>query len=667
MKTKENMKIQNKKTQATVFIVMGLVLLIAIGLFAYLQKIPIAKKEFVPAEAEPVKKYVEDCISGIAKEGIILLGSQSGYTEIPFDIEADPNTRISIGGQFNVPFWHIKGRNKIPPLKKSDGQNSIEEQLQKYIDARIYDCTENFSAFNKTFEITALSSFSSDVAITQDAVFVAADYKIQLKDKVSRKETRILRYSAEVPAQLSRVYSLAKDIMDSENENLFMENVTLDLMAINPNIPFTDLRFECKPLEWKLSDIKKEIQTALETQIPRIRFRNTNYLPFIYPDEVYQRFRAYSMEDIINGKIPSETPPEDAYEYFHYLIPVSKYNYDDLRAAVKYSGEFGLSVNARPNDNGILKSYYGQGAESYLRFLCINVYHFTYDVSYPVLVTIYDEKSFNGEGYTFNFAFPVLINHNQGDRTARGISVFEAPVPFTGYCQDLSEKKYDIRAFGTVGGFTNVELKDVNISYNCLKFQCSLGKVEYDPDCGCRRLVIGLPESCRGGFVSAGKDGYLGKEQQVADAEEETGNININIKKLRPFNIEVLKHLSTGGIEQLGEFDTVLMKVESPENDYVTYVQFGFNQSENVTLIEDDATYSFEIMLIDTRNDRLLGGYITTATIPYLELADKESIMFNVYEQIPHPSLTDVNEQYALLNYLRTNEDYQKSLRPVFK
>ncbi|HLD89018.1 MAG TPA: hypothetical protein VI894_02315 [Candidatus Nanoarchaeia archaeon] len=662
------MTYQKKQAQATIFIVMGLVLLIALGLFVYLQGIPIAKKEFVPAEAEPVKKYVEDCISGVAKQGVLIAGAQSGYIEIPFDIEVDSNTHISFGGGvFKVPFWFIKGRNKIPPLKKTEGKNSIEEQLQDYIDANIRDCIGNLSVFERIFEIKELSNFSSDVAITKETVFVSADYRIQLKDKSNQKETRITKYSAEIPARLERVYSLAKDIMDSENENLFMENITLDLMALNPNIPFTDLRFECKPLEWKLSDIKNDVQTALETQIPRIRFRNTNYLPFIYPDEAYQKFKAYSMEDIINGKIPSEVPPEDAYEYFHYLITVSKYNYDDLHAAVKYSKEFGLNINARPNDNGILRSYYGEGVESYLKFLCINVYHFTYDVAYPVMITIYDDKSFSGEGFSFNFAFPVIINHNQGDRTTRGISAFEAPVPFTGYCQDLSEKKYDVRVLGTVGGFTNVEIKDVNVSFNCLKFRCSLGTVDYDPDCDCRRLVTGLPESCRGGFVGAEKAGYLGSEKQVADAEEETGNINLGIKRLKPFNINVVKHLSTGSSEQMSDFDIALIKAESRENDYTTYVQIEFNQAENITLIEDDATYSFEIMLIDSRNERLLGGYISDVTIPYLELADKNDVVFSVYEQIPHPSLTDVNEQYNLLNYLKTNEDYKKNLRPAFR
>ena len=75
-----------------------------------------------------------------------------------------------------------------------------------------------------------------------------------------------------------------------------------------------------------------------------------------------------------------------------------------------------MYLTARPSDGVKLQSNLGHGNRDYLSFICVNAYHFTYDVTYPLLVSITDPDAFKGDGYTFRFSFPVIIDHNEGKR-----------------------------------------------------------------------------------------------------------------------------------------------------------------------------------------------------------------------------------------------------------
>src|SRR3989338_4532142 len=109
--------------------------------------------------------------------------------------------------------------------------------------------------------------------------------------------------------------------------------------------------------------------------------------------------------------------PADRYDYFHYLWDMGAPE-SNLKIHFAYNPAWEMHINAHPNSNGVLSSNAITQFPQWLRLLCINQYHFTYDIIYPVMVTLNDDKSYNGQGYNFRFAFPVIIHGNKPDRVS---------------------------------------------------------------------------------------------------------------------------------------------------------------------------------------------------------------------------------------------------------
>ncbi len=517
-----------KKAQVTVFIIIGIVLLIVAAIFIYIQE---NRTYIEPALIEPnlmpIKNYVEDCISITSEDAIGLLGAQGGYIEIPEEISNEKYAYIKVdeNGLFKIPFWYYNGISRIPSIE------FMENQISEYVTENIKNCIQEFTAFENNFDIKEIKKLNTKTSIKESSVLVEVDYPIMIKDKGKGKASYVRQFSKNVPVGLKQAYDLGVKIMQQENKDLYFEDITLELMTMNNEIPFTGMEFTCKQKKWFLSEIKEQIQNMLYYNIPQIRVANTNHIPFLADDEIYEQLKKTSLEDITKGEKPKIKAPDDAYEYNHYLWNVKTKDVD-LTAAFSYLPDFGINIEARPSENGILKSGVGRGPTNYLKFMCMNFYHFTYDLWYPIEVMIRDDEAFSNKGFVFRFGFPVLIDHNQGRRVDFGRSLFTSIIPeYKEECTQLDGEIYDIRALGIEEGIQGIELNNVDITYNCYRTSCKLGTTKADQ--GVYRLRTQLPSNCAHGILEAEKESYLKGETQVLDEK----NIEISMRKLKEFGL----------------------------------------------------------------------------------------------------------------------------------
>lgn len=642
-----------KRAQISMFIAVGIILLLTVSLYYASNQGLFEPKSNFPQEASSVGRFVEACLRDVGKQAVVLMGLQSGYINIPEDIQKDENLRITLGA-LTIPFWHIKGRERIPKIE------DMEKELEQEIKENLGLCINDFQNVEDDFEVQVIKDAEIDVRIAKDDVKIIADYVLDVNNKNLKKTSRINRFVVTLPVKLKQAYELASEIMRKENSEMIFENITLDLVSLNPRVPFTGIEFQCSPLSWKLKDIRNDIMNTLYYNLPKVRFKNTNYPAFIEEESAYQKLRGYSQEDVLSGNYPKNIP-EDSYDYFHHFLTTENL-YPELQVAVNYQKVFGMNLVASPSDNGVLKANYGEGTEKYLQFLCINVYHFTYDIVYPLEITIFDPESFNGEGFIFNFAFPVQIKSNAGNRNVYIPTVFEQPVPYTGYCDNLGQEYYDIRAVGGVPFLdSKLPLKDVNITYNCLKFQCKLGVIETDPECGnCRRLYTPLPTSGQHCFLQAEKAGYVSQELQVLDSTE----ITFEMQRTREVELEVVKHVKDPEAPEteLEEFEIALIMLEGLESSFVSYADFMANESSTIQIIDGSAKYNVSIVVFDTRNNRFLGGYKSEWN---KDLSAARKVKFHVIEVRPTP--INVQEQFQALNFIETNKEYKQALKPEVK
>ncbi len=636
-----------KRGQITVFVIVGILVILGFLLFFYLrERTTIFTPEVVvPQEIAPIKRYVESCMQDIGEKAVIMLGMQSGYVEIPEEIAMNPQAYINVGGPIKLPYWYLNGIDISPTLA------NMQSQISDYVSKNLKDCLKNFSDFDE-FIIEEKGEIRTKTVIAEEDVIITTDYLLVIKNRKGDKITEWSLYTTSVPVRLKKIYRLAKGIMNAENKDMFLEKTTIDLMALDPEIPFTDLVFSCKRLEWSKLEVEQDVKELLYYNLPKIRIDKTDYIPFLYDPVIYKKFQKI---DIEKDPMPKDIP-EDIYEYNHFFwAPVSE-NFDDMKAGIRYIKDWGLQLEARPSDGDVMKSNMVEGMPKYLSMFCINIYHFTYDLIYPVEIAIRDEKSFNNNGYVFRFAFPVLINHNQGDRSDFGITKLTT-YQDTGFCNELTKEDYIISAKDSR---TKRDLNNVSISFNCIKYQCNLGFTK--PEANRYRLKTKLPSACINGIIIAEKKGFLRAEQQVIEKD-----VLVMMDPLKSFDFSVIKVKVDENNEQadssdLGNNEKAAIYIKSLNKSHDVFATYPAEEGmEEINLIGNDNDYYLEIFLM--KGDKLTGGFKANWELSYNDIVGKDKIKFYVYDL--GVAKTD-DEKVNMVKFLNNNKN-KDELMPKFE
>jgi len=539
------MNARDKKGQITIFIIIALVLIIGGGVIIYLTTIKeVVKIEEIvyPQEVQTISNYVTQCAQDAAKEAIIILGSQGGFIEFPPEIEFERASylRMDNFGLYKIPYWVFQRKSRIPPI------DYIQFQLNGFTKERTLECIDNFKAFEQQFTITPLEEMKVVSILTEGDVLFEIMYPLEIKTK--DKEFNVEKFNFFVPVRLKQIYELAVKILAAENRESFFENTTIDIMASDPDIPMDGMIVSCIPKQWYIPKIKESLQRNLQFNIAKTRIKNTGYPPFsqdldVYEDlgEVYEDMIDDFSKGMSDYKEKSKyvdaqkTKPVDAWEYFHLFFDVGA-DPTDLKATFEYDPRYGMDLMVKPSDGQILstKNMEGQGVIAAL--FCMRQYHFTYDVRYPIKVTIRDPRAFKGEGYNFFYSFPIFIDDNQPARAFSSSDSFPDLTDELSFCQFLGDETYEFRAQGYFAeGAPPGDIKEVTINYRCFRQSCILG--ETDAVRGVYRLVTPLPEGCTNPLIIAEKEGYLKDQKFLTDKY-----MTLNLIKLKNFTYEVVKH-----------------------------------------------------------------------------------------------------------------------------
>ncbi|MFC1728065.1 hypothetical protein ACFLZ7_01205 [Nanoarchaeota archaeon] len=610
-----------KRGQITLFIILGIVILFSVGFVLYMRETP--EFDIIPKDETPIGTYVRECIEDVGETAVKILATQGGYIEIPNDIALNPRSHLALnpGGEPIVPFWYYRGQNNIP------SREFMQNEISNYVVRAVDFCLDDFEPFKQEYEITKFANVSASTTIGESSVLIRLNYPINARDLAKGSISKLDTFGAELQVGLGRMHDLAKDLMRAENSELFFERETINLMTMNPDIPFTGMTVDCTPDVWYRSNIINQIQDVLYWNIPRIRVKSTTYQPY---------------------------RSEELYAKNHFLWDATDKKYRDLKASFRYLQDWGLEFRSRPGGE-ILRSNAGRAGTSMLRFLCFNLYHFTYDVRYPLLGMIRDDSSFNGEGLIFNFAFPVLIDHNEGNRADLPIVDSLSPELSHQFCNEVSPQTVDVRAKDY---YTLEELYHANITYSCIRYTCELGQTV--PDSNKYRLLTQLPEACSGGVLFGNAPGYL--EGFVQD--DGSGRLDIIMKPLQKFAVSFTNH-RTDDFSRTSPIDTerqqVSVHITGPEGFEEFMVYPG--EDQEIELIQGDATYNLDLIVIEDE-ERIVGGYTGKWSVKYSELINKNALNFKIAQYIPIPITVEQQADAAL--YLDENTEYKNVLRPVF-
>jgi hypothetical protein len=656
----------SKRAQVTLFIIVGLVLVIFTSLAVYISTSSNQVSETQTLERVPTSftDYIELCIENTAQEAITTLGAQGGYIQVPTFIRIDDQAFISYDprNQFGVPAWYYKGEYRIPSI------GDMETQISRYVENRLDVCLSGFEAFSD-YDVTEKTMPEATTKIADRSVFVDVSYDVDVVAKGSQVDS-FDRFTVTLPVKLGLMHELAQRIVYSEVKNTNFENELINLMSANPDVPITGMSFSGRPETWTVEEVANEIKALIFYNFQGVRFKDTDFIPFEETEGTYERYRGFDLMDYREGRLPSQEAPSDAYDFFNlYFDPndlPSDYPYEEedfsmLRTAVKFYPNNDFRIIVRPSSGNLMTSNMATFPGTEIPFP-LQVSHFTYDLDFLLELNVLDPDAFTNEQFVFKFALPVSLRKNEPDKETPAVTFYEAPVQFDNPCDSLTDDKVDVRAIGLFAGIDNMELDDVSVSYDCLKFGCYLGQT--DSDGGSYRLYTGIPDSCSGGFINLEKEGYLPARKQLIDQDL----LRIEMHKMKTFKLEVENTLSNrmGIPEPLDEEYSVIVRID-PYTYEDTIIQEITSDTTNATvdLLADEGNYFLDILLLDTEYEQVIGGYRGNLTYTYADTIGRDTLKLKVVEYSPRQIPFTAESQLAVMQYINDGL-YRSSIKPEF-
>ena len=604
--------LSNSKAQATIFIVISLIVILSGVLYFFYQRQAVEKEiEIIQPELAPIKLYIDNCIKSVAEDGLERIGLSGGYIDIPQNINNNPGAYLTTfpGAGFKIPYWWHDGLEAVPT------EEFINQQLTKHIKTELRNCINNFEPFSGKFEVNELKEAVVDVQFNENDVSVTLKYPLEIISKEGDSKALLENFNYVLPIRFKKVYELAKLIMERENKDYFLEKRTIDLYSMDTDIPTTDVEATCKTKVWQLSNIRDKLKTLLRVNLPYIRIKGTDYNPNSYVPNP-------------SGKsIYSQT-----YFQQHYIWDIDKdadKKYKNMKVSFTYDS-WPLDIYARPSQNGVLKSNSQKGTDM-LSFFCLHIWHFTYDVKYPVLVSIIDQESDKNKQYQFNFAFEVSVDHNQPNRFNTGTTLFETTADLASdeYCNEVQN---EITIF-TVNNATGEDIRDVNLTFICGRFYCDIGKTNWLSFGAAAGLTKRLPY-CVNGIIKGTKNGYAEAKSFVqTDVDGRSYVLGLNpIKEFQ--NYKIVKHLLSNPSvsNELGPNEKASIMLKGKDTGFESFAVYPREADFPLRIPNDkDATYEVNIYIVDDEN--IIGGYIGDWKVSKDALRGSDEIIFHVIEQ----------------------------------
>lgn len=547
----------------------------------------------------PLQTFIHGCLLESAKSSLMQAGIQGGYVDLPTEIRANPTLYITPfpSSPWKTPYWSRYGRSYAPSIPQ------IEQGIARLMEQDIVFCLNDFEEF-KDLEIQQISDPKITFRINENDVLVDLKYSITfLHDTQSIQTDEFVR---RFPIKLKPILDTAYAIAQAHNDDPFLARATVDLMALDGNnIPLANIDFRCQEKRWYVPNIKRRLQEdLLYYNIPRIRIQNTNHIPFRDAPQEYLKFADITIDNyeqrVRDGRIP-EPRPADLYEFQHYYWDVGLQGYKNIGASLRYLPQYPMTLDARPHENGMLSSQSAQGNAEYLSFFCLNVYKFTYDIEYPVEVTLVDADAFgSGDPFVLRFALPVTIVKNipatepVGRPTDLG---FDDAQTFCGTTYD--EPVYIF----IEDAYRNLDIHGVQILYDCGGTYCDLGTTQLADNGAEAKLTARIPSSCFGGEFIAQADHIVTARSQWDNTAQ-----NVVIPTYQIAEVPTTLHLGSrqGLPRQIVRGQVAYLTLRDDQGYTFSEV---FDGKSNAVLRLQDKPAQYNVSITVFTGDVLVGGF----------------------------------------------------------
>ncbi|MEK6950939.1 MAG: hypothetical protein AABX13_04420 [Nanoarchaeota archaeon] len=616
----------SKRAQVTLFIILGLLFLLALVLVIVFRKevITIKPEELLPTKKGKIETFISNCIADAGREALTKLGLQGGYVVVPAEIANDGSQHLKTSPITVIPYWAYGPTTNIPPLEQ------IKMQIDDYIEQHVRPCLLNTESFQREFTMVEKSAIEAETQITDAKVIFNVHWDIEIRDQAGEIITELIDHTADSPIKLKRVYETAQRIVEVEMQTMKLEDITQDLIALeHPKVPLAGFEVSCGEKEWPISKVKETIQDLLRVNVRELKVPGTDFVEF-----------------------PDTLP----YYQHHYLLDLGEdFQQPEVAVEFAYENNYPFAFDVLPRSGSLLKSNQLSGGNELLSLLCLQSWKFVYDVTYPVKVTVRDETA----DYTFTIAFTVHLRRNIPDRSDTALfrkAIFFDEVSDEEFCQNaripMTVLTYELVEEEKSGVYTRDPLDDVQLSFTCLRYTCPAGKTKYDfAAFGDAAASSANFPYCVGGILRGKKEGYKEVWERLVTQPGKMTELNlIPLHRLSAGQIKVVKHElqeqpfpSVGPAQGLKKSEVAVISLKNYKVNQAEHLPQPFHEVTIVRsaqldqktaegqkvdfLAQADFTYTLEIKVFDDEN--FVAGYTGNWTVNWEQLKKVNEIVFH--------------------------------------
>lgn len=191
-----------KKGQLTIFIILGIIILLIIGGIFYFVPKEIKNKETPRIiETESIKSYIKQCIYSTAQKAILENGRRGGYFLLPKHSTTDLFE--------NLPYYLDSEQSMFP------SNEVFAEESGEYIDTMLDLCLNDFEYFKEQGYNIDFQNSSSKVTLNSQKLII--ETTLPLKITLGEQTKEISIFKTDVPAkQFYQNIIVAKEIIQSQ-------------------------------------------------------------------------------------------------------------------------------------------------------------------------------------------------------------------------------------------------------------------------------------------------------------------------------------------------------------------------------------------------------------------------------------------------------------------
>lgn len=421
-----NLKI-NKKGQISIFIIIGAIIILgSVLFFSYnSDSIHIFSSE---KSSYKIKQFVEDCMEEETKTAVNELGLHGGWLYNPYSnmnfAKVDENKFLVKNAKgfdyfgVQIPYWYYYDdsdetfRINIPEYDTEDTY-SLKNQIKTYLDENLEkNCIKSFSSFENIYIVKyEPREINTKVIFDEDIIEVSLDLPLEIIEVNANNSEFIDTFTIREENKLKVPYYLAKDIVNAESQNSFVEFRMLNFISAYQSTtdksllpPFYDFRMVFDKQPWKVKDVEALTKQVISSEIGVIQFSETDTNVREIPKELESSefarsfYENYNKDYFENYSLVREENPSIYRQFKEYEVTPT---FD-----VFYPMYFSLS----PSYGDVVLFPKSEAILGILPFF-FTEYTSVYEITTPILFEI--KPNFENDDFVFNLVIETNIDHNK--------------------------------------------------------------------------------------------------------------------------------------------------------------------------------------------------------------------------------------------------------------